>query len=303
MARKKRNFWTKEKCHEISLKCKTKKEFKYFNATAYTTAYKKGWLDDICSHMDKIGNLYKRCIYVVLFYDKSAYIGLTFNYKNRILQHLSDKKSSVYKYIKKCDKYKSLKLTDYLDKNLSVKKEEEYINFFKDKGYKILNRNKAGALGSKNIIWTKSNCQKTAKKYNSKEEFRKNDWVCYQKCIKEGWLNDFCQHMIEIKKYPNYWTKEKCQIESLKYKNKSDFHKNSNSAYNVCSRNGWLDEICQHMKQTKRKHGFWSKERCSDIAFKYSDKKNFRKKENECYKMVVRKGWLKDIYNIIEKNK
>lgn len=43
--------WTKEKCHELASKCKTKSEFKKASSTAYASARKNKWLDEICSHM------------------------------------------------------------------------------------------------------------------------------------------------------------------------------------------------------------------------------------------------------------
>lgn len=43
-----------------------------------------------------------------------------------------------------------------------------------------------------------------------------------------------------------YWTKEKCQEEALKYKNKHDFRKNSNSSYQKSLKNRWLDDICTY---------------------------------------------------------
>ena len=44
-----------------------------------------------------------------------------------------------------------------------------------------------------------------------------------------------------------YWTKEKCQEEALKYESRSEFYKNSISAYKSSNNNKWLDEICSHM--------------------------------------------------------
>ena len=43
--------WTKEKCAEIAFKCKSRGEFIKKYGTPYYTALRKGWLDDICSHM------------------------------------------------------------------------------------------------------------------------------------------------------------------------------------------------------------------------------------------------------------
>lgn len=50
-----------------------------------------------------------------------------------------------------------------------------------------------------------------------------------------------------VKKKNNYWTKDKCQIESLKYSTRSEFAKNVKGAYNSALRNGWLEDICNHM--------------------------------------------------------
>ena len=44
--------WTKERCQEESLKYTSRKNFKKYSK-AYSPSCKKGWLDDICSHMKK----------------------------------------------------------------------------------------------------------------------------------------------------------------------------------------------------------------------------------------------------------
>jgi len=49
----------------------------------------------------------------------------------------------------------------------------------------------------------------------------------------------------------NYWTKEKCQKEALKYKKITYFKKSVGGAYNSAYCNGWLNDICKHMKNTK----------------------------------------------------
>jgi len=50
-----------------------------------------------------------------------------------------------------------------------------------------------------------------------------------------------------MKKKNNYWVKELCLIESLKYVTRTEFSKKSRGAYRSSLRNGWLDEICEHM--------------------------------------------------------
>lgn len=50
----------------------------------------------------------------------------------------------------------------------------------------------------------------------------------------------------------NYWTKEKCKEDALKYNIRENFKKGYVSAYNAALRNKWLDEICLHMKSNKK---------------------------------------------------
>jgi len=51
-----------------------------------------------------------------------------------------------------------------------------------------------------------------------------------------------------VNKPNNYWTKERCHEESLKYKTRSEFYRNSISAYSRSYRSKWLDEVCSHMQ-------------------------------------------------------
>ena len=47
-----------------------------------------------------------------------------------------------------------------------------------------------------NNYWTKEQCIKSAKKYNSKSEWGKNDKRAYFLCLKNKWINECCNHMI-----------------------------------------------------------------------------------------------------------
>jgi len=45
-------IWSKEKCHKVALKCKTKTEFYKKYTSASGSALKNGWIEEICSHME-----------------------------------------------------------------------------------------------------------------------------------------------------------------------------------------------------------------------------------------------------------
>jgi len=49
--RKPNGYWSKEKCHEVSLQFMTKNEFRDSASNVYAAALRGGWIDEICVHM------------------------------------------------------------------------------------------------------------------------------------------------------------------------------------------------------------------------------------------------------------
>ena len=65
--------------------------------------------------------------------------------------------------------------------------------------------------------WTKEKCHEIALKFKTKKQFKKEYSYVYKISLKNKYINDITNHMTEIVKPLNYWTKEKCHEESLKY--------------------------------------------------------------------------------------
>lgn len=242
---KKRSYWTFDKCQEVALKCTSQKEFYKNYRMAHDVARENNWLIDIRKHMDIIGNKYKRLIYAIEFKDKSIYIGLTYNIKQRYYQHLNKDYSTVYKYIKKIGLNPiCIPLTDLLDVEDAIVEEKNYIEKYKNDGYLILNKSKAGAIGGSNSIkWTFENCKKEALKYESRNEFCVNSGGAYQASIKHSWLDEVCKHMKLKHKPKGYWTYEKCKESSILCKNKEEFYKKFGGAFSISKKNGWLNYL------------------------------------------------------------
>ena len=154
------NYWTKERCAEVALKCETKIEFKKHFSCVYVTAHRNDWIEEICGHM--VGN--------------------------------------------------------------------------KPIGY-----------------WTKERCAEEALKYKTRIEFQRGNSGAYRKACKNGWMDDICNHMVSGVKSVRYWTKEKCIEKALKYKTKEKFKVGDNLAYQATYRYGWVDEVCKHMISRKNK--------------------------------------------------
>ena len=98
----------------------------------------------------------------------------------------------------------------------------------------------------------------------------------------------------------NYWTKEKCIEEALKYTSRSEFQKKSKGSYVACYKNGWLDIVCEHMSKIRHEKGYWTKERCLEEALKYKNIKDFQNKSRSAYGSSFINGWLDDFFKKVK---
>lgn len=83
-------------------------------------------------------------------------------------------------------------LTEYVDKDEAAKLEGEFILKYKNNGWDIINKNKAGALGghNRNINYTKEDCFEIAKKYKKVSDCEKENFKACQILRKNGWIKD-----------------------------------------------------------------------------------------------------------------
>ena len=110
--------------------------------------------------------------------------------------------------------------------------------------------------------------------------------------------------MTPRQKPSGYWTKERCQVESLKYQTRGEFQILSDSVYQISRRNKWLDDICSHMEEIKKPNRYWTKEKCQEEASKYNTKSEYNKKSKSAYGSSWKNGWLDEVcsHMIIYKN-
>jgi hypothetical protein len=291
-------IWFYDNCKEEALKYKSRREFSKKASGAYKVACKEGWLDDICKHMPRLGNRCNKCIYVYLFSDNCAYVGLTYNMDERQKQRDVDLTDPVTVHIAKTGLIPTkTQLTDYDDVEIISKLEDVYIEKYKADGWKMLNTRKGGAIGGA-PKWTFNKCKKEASKYNSRVEFQKNSNGAYSRAQLEGWLDEICKHMVRPVVHNKKWTFEICQEEALKYKTKIEFDTQNHLCYKAAYKMGWLDIICKHMiDQVKLENTkFWDiKENCIEKALLCKNRKQFSKLYRDAYNSSVRNGWLDDI--------
>lgn len=230
---------SKEACHKEAMKYNSRGEFMRSSASAYNYALKHGFLDEICSHMEVYGNFFKRCIYAFEFSDNFVYVGLTCNLRRRELSHLSSKKSAVYRHIEESGMSPQMIVVhDYVEKEQAQKLEAETIWIYKEMGWNILNKAKAGALGALPKKWTKERCMSALKECHSLAEFKSCYSGAYYSCLANNWLDEVYQI------YPESFTLDEIRKEASKYKYRRDFWRYSRDAYNSAYRQGVLSRVC-----------------------------------------------------------
>lgn len=93
------------------------------------------------------------------------------------------------------------------------------------------------------------------------------------------------------------WSIENCKIEALKYETRSKYQKGSKGSYLSAYRNGWLDDICKHMKDGKRKNGFWNNYNiCKEYANKCRNKTEYQRKYYMAYYYSRNNNWIEDFF-------
>lgn len=143
--------------------------------------------------------------------------------------------------------------------------------------------------------WTKERCAEEALKYPTRRQFQKGCQSAYQKAYKEHWLDEICTHMKTVGKPCGYWTKEMCAVEARKHRTRMDFQQANPSAYNKANQEGWLDEICSHIRIISKNNKEWTNETCRMEALKYKTRTDFKRKSPSAYYKAKREGWLEEI--------
>lgn len=144
-------YWNNiENCRIVALQYKTKREFIKNYPHVYTKSLKLGWLDEICKHMELIGDRYHRCIYSYEFSDNHVYVGLTCNLKRRQCDRDFDLDDAVTKHKLNSGLQPIRKqLTNYINVNDAILLEGQFLRKYINDGWIALNRNKTGGIGSK----------------------------------------------------------------------------------------------------------------------------------------------------------
>lgn len=284
-----RNKWTYEMLKEEALKYDSKMGFKKGNKSAYESCQKRGFLSDLCSHMESqhIKWTNEMLREEALKYDSkrsfrknnnSAYtISQNRGILNEICSHminLYDKQNRLIYIIEFENNSVYIGLTNDLKRRIS--------EHLRDSSNKFINK-----LINNNIKFT-FNCDNIQ---HSEVDATKIECLLIKEYKEKGY------DVLNISKggslgYTiNKWSNKMLKMEALKYDTRNDFVIGSNGAYYAAIRRGILDDICNHMIY---KHVKWSDEMLRKEALKYNTRGSFQK-GSKAYQAALRRGLLDDI--------
>lgn len=206
--RKSKNYWTKEKSFEVALQYNNKRDFKKDHISAYELLRINNWLDDACLHMsrpknDNIKWTFDECKNEALNYKTlkefrlkrgGAYrIARQNNWLNEVCSHMAknEYKKQIIWTFENC-------YNDALKYNTRI----EFCR--KSRAYGACRRN--GWLNevckhmekpyASKFKWSKERCLLLALNYNTRAEFKSNEYNAYNAAKYNGWLDEICKDMV-----------------------------------------------------------------------------------------------------------
>ena len=290
---RKHGYWTKKRCFEEALKYETRNAFHISSSGAYNAAYVHGWLDDVCSHMKILKTHYTKeeCAIEALKYETKT----EFMEKSPIYYSHAIRKgyiNEICKHMKKLGnpEERSIYAFEFQDHHV-------YIGLSSD-----TERRRDEHLHDKTSAVYKhiqiSNCLYEFKALTGYLPIEEAALVEDEKILEyadKGWILLNKKRGGDLGSKTRKYTKVFCRQIALQYSDKTEFRmNNSHFYYYICSR-GWIEELCGHMTQCKKRNGYWTKERCKEKANKYSRRTDFQKFDKAAYSAAFKKGWLDDI--------
>ena len=241
--------WTLQDAKKEAKKYKFRSEVQKNNNHLYQWIKKHKWEGKCYPHMKEF-NLSKRHIYAEEFENsKTVYIGLSCQIERGHNAHLGKENqhgvivSPVYHHMKETGEKPKLKILTRRPVNSENAGEVEnsYIKKYKENGWELLNKAKAGSLGSMRPKWTYKKFEKMKKGCKTQEEYHKKlDWRRY--LLKEGWWEKLISDLpikSKLGRIPNtHWTLEEALEVAKKCKNTAELQKKYAGAYKTILRNG-----------------------------------------------------------------
>lgn len=239
--------WSDERIMERAKKYNTRGEFLKYDRGAYDASLRSGKHNYFCDHMEMKTTNELRDIYLIEFGNKIAYVGISYNVKNRIKHHKENRTSPLYSFLNDGRQYRVSILYENLSPKEASKKEKEEIAKYKDMGYTMLNKSDGGELSGIINIWSEENLKKEALKYNTKRDFMIGNPKAWKATYHKKLQDIVCAHMPVHTSPINKYTVDKLYKITSNYDDVGKFRKGNKGAYESARKQGILNDVCSHM--------------------------------------------------------
>ena len=138
---------------------------------------------------------------------------------------------------------------------------------------------------------TYEQCKAITLKCTSCEEIKRKYWIYYKGMINNGWYEELTKH-IKLKLDENIWTYEKCEQVALAYKTATSFKLNQKPLISYLKQKKWYEDIINviGIKDIKP-NGYWTYERCKEVAMKCNTYTELSRKHPRVYTLIKQNNW------------
>jgi predicted GIY-YIG superfamily endonuclease len=306
--RKPKGYWTYEKCKEVALKYEYLSDFYNEYGTALIKIRKNKWTE-LISHLKHKSTNQSRYIYAFEFPDNHVYVGLTYNLEKRLSDHLTTKraKSPVLAHKEKTGLdfvYKKV-YEEKFHKDIAGEMENRAMVYYKNNGWVLLNKAKAGGLGSDKIKWSYEKIKQVLNDVKTLTEARNIlPQHVFTVIRKKGWWDDFITPLVNDTGRVK-WTVELAMEEIKKYKTRREIQLNANGLYKFLSANDLLKHIptVDSWFNTIKVKDMFTKEEVYEFFLQFNSGEKARKNNHSYYTCAKENNWLKDITRLLKEKR
>lgn len=249
-------YWTKDRCAELAATCSTRVEFQRNHNVAYVIAFRRRWLDDICTHMAPAGSRVRRFVYRIWSEaTREIYVGLTANPKRRYDMHRSRPRADMRALMEGLHRFEVLTETA-VEFDEAATMERRLIRDYAAAGWRVLNILPGGEAGGRfDPKWTMEALRTLAATCRTRAEMRAKSNGAYVSASRRGLIDDlFRDHenggLSKRRQRSGHWTLETLTEEAKRYTTRRAMRQGSQGAFVAAERLNLVDAIfANHPKQ------------------------------------------------------
>jgi len=292
--------WNKEDIIKEARNYKHRSHFMKGSPSAYHAAHRIN-LKEAFEHMEPLGHVKSRLVYVYEFPDNHVYVGLTANKNKRHGEHMRDSRGPIYKHMTKIGVAPRYRMISnwYINYSEAQQLEKDTVNEYKEKGWIIMNTAPAGNLGGNLYKWNEDNLRELALKYNTRGEMMRNNRNAFE-AIKQKNLYHLFDHMEWEGNIEH--TLEECIEEAKKYTCRQDFRKHRYDLWQWTYKHKHQEVVFAHMVKKQIPYR-WTIENALKIMNQYEYLNDFIKEQPRCHRFISRNLNYREVTKHMKKRK